>query len=108
MVRLTKMGNEAHTATERALGEDRWLVWEWLRDSVTTIGGHNALREAVTGRKAGNILFEYLWFLLVVAALVSSLSKCHGPAADADDRLLHPYAPTPVIERVEWLEGGGK
>jgi len=108
MVRLTPMGNESHVSTERALGEDKWLIHEWLRNGVSTIGQLNTLHNASVGHRAGSLLMEYLWFLLVSMVLMATMNKCYGPAADADDRRLHPDAPTPVIERVEWLEGGRK
>lgn len=63
--------------------DDKFIRWEALRLRADTIGTRNAVDEAVLvheRRKAqgGNVLFEYLWFLIVCSMLLIFVSKVGG------------------------------
>lgn len=97
---------ESSSHIERDLCSSRFAKWEVLRLRVNTIGGREALDEAMRlptkRRKRGSVLMDYIWFILGVCAIMALISRCDRP----DDRKLHPSAPVPVQEKISWLEGG--
>lgn len=60
--------------------EDKSIRWEALREQCMTIGAKDALDRAMRG---GHVLFDYLWFILVVGLLLIALHKW---VEDVDNR----------------------
>lgn len=79
---------EDQAAEEAAAEKD--ARWEALRLDVNTFGARAALDRAM-GFKGGNVLMEYLWFLLVVIALILGL-RFMG-SVDSECRKLEPTPP---------------
>lgn len=77
-----------HTVIEEQMdmseAEEKDIRWEALREQCMTIGAREALDRAM---KKGNILIEYLWFIIVLITLIVVLNHwvqgCDGrdPAA---------------------------
>jgi hypothetical protein len=65
------------------IDDAKFVRWEALRDRAMTLGARNAVDEAVLvheRRKAagGHVLWDYLWFLIVVSMLLIGVSKLGG------------------------------
>ena len=78
LLHTTKGAVPMHTAIEndmQAEQEDKFVRWEALRERANTIGARAALDEAMKG---GHVLFQYLWFLIVVSVLLLAVAKVGG------------------------------
>lgn len=78
---------------------EKVIRWEALRDQVNTIGARDALDRAMRG---GHVLFDYLWFLIVVSLLLVALTKLSA-CSELDTRSV-PVGEAPKQEAVSWLE----
>lgn len=89
-----------HTAIENEINEaDKAVYWEALRGRCMTVGCREALDEAM---RPGHVVFDYLWFVLVVIAMVLTLGYCAG---DPDQR--DPGAGSHIPEHVQGGRGDG-
>lgn len=55
--------------------QEKTIRWEAIREQCMTLGARDGLDRAMRG---GHVLFDYLWFVIVVMLLLIGLGKVGG------------------------------